>query len=143
MANQQIPPHLVVGCGLQYLGREHCKSLVDVFGMFETLVQTSIDKFIEAVLNCQEMDLELPGTRDKLQQSTNDFLSMSDASDTFCGFVGCIDGWLCCIQLPQDATNQTNFFSRQYKQYGLNVQAIYDAKLRFTYIGIMGCRSNQ
>ena len=49
--NQPILPHFVVGCGLRYLGGEHCKSLVDVFGMSETSVQTTIDKFIEAVKN--------------------------------------------------------------------------------------------
>ncbi len=70
-------PHLVVGCVLRYLGGEHCKSLVDVFGMSETSVQTSIDKFIEAVLQCQVMDLELPATRDKLQhQQTTSYQSL-------------------------------------------------------------------
>ncbi len=89
-------------------------------------------------MQCQEMDLKLPTTRDELQQSTNDFVSKSDAGDIFRGCVGCIDGWLCCIQLPWDATNQADFFSSYYKRYGLNVQAICDERLRFTYIGIMG-----
>ena len=62
----------------------------------------------------------------------------SDAGDMFHGCVGCIDGWLCCIQLPRDVTNQADFFSGHCKRYGLNVQAVCDAKLRFTYIGIRG-----
>ena len=136
--NQPILPQIVVGCGLRYLGGEHCKSLVDVFGMSETSVQTCIDKFIKAVLNCNELDLKLPATREELQQSANEFLVKSDAGDIFDGCVGCIDGWLCCIQLPRDATNQADFFSGHYKRYGLNVQAVCDAKLRFIYIGIIG-----
>ena len=109
--NEPIRPHIVVACGLRYLGGEHCKSLVDVFGMSETSVQASVDKFIEAVLNCKEMDLKLPVTSDELQQSTKDFLAKSDVGELFYGCVGCIDGWLCCIQLPKDATNQADFYS--------------------------------
>ena len=55
--NQPIVPHVVVGCGLRYLGGEHCKSLVDVFGISESSVQACIDKFIEAVLRCNELVL--------------------------------------------------------------------------------------
>ncbi len=99
--NLLVPPHLVAGCGLRYLGGEHYKSLGDVFGMSETSVQRSIDKFIEVALECPEMDLKVPAIRYELQQSTNDFTSKFDAGDIFRGCVGCIDGWLCCVQLPR------------------------------------------
>ncbi len=49
--NQPIPPHLVVRCGLRYRGEEHCKSLVEVFGMSETSVQTSIDNSLQQYCN--------------------------------------------------------------------------------------------
>ncbi len=81
----------------------------------------------------QHIQIVLPATRDKLQQSTTDLISKSDASDIIGGYVGCIDWWLWCIQLPGDATNH-------YKQCGLNVQVICDARLQFRYTSIMGTR---
>ena len=39
-------------------------------------------------------------------------------------------------ELKGDQVNQTDYFSRHYQAYGLNVQAMCDPDLLFTYIAV-------
>ena len=49
---------------------------------------------------------------------------------------GAQDGWLCCTDAPFDVDNIGDYFSGHYQRYGLNIQAICDANLRFIFVAI-------
>ena len=54
----------------------------------------------------------------------------------FYGCLSAIDGWLCTTEKPSDVLNPIEFCSGHYQRYGLNVQAMCDANLRFSYISV-------
>ncbi len=56
------------------------------------------------------------------------------------GCVGALDGWLCRIkvQLGKDTSSIASYFSGHYQCHRVNIQALCDARCRFTY---MSCQS--
>ena len=68
---------------------------------------------------------------------------LSGANHLFYGVVGAIDGWLACTEKPKGVLHPTDYFSGHYHRFGLNIQAIADANLRFIYFAVAGTgRSN-
>ena len=57
----------------------------------------------------------------------------SSAGNLYYGVVGAIDGWLACTNAPA-VLNTVDYFSGHYFRYGLNVQAVCDANLRFIFM---------
>jgi hypothetical protein len=49
-----------------------------------------------------------------------------------------LDGYFCKITKPRKVENTADYYSGHYSLYGINVQAMCDSRLRFTYLGILG-----
>jgi len=75
---------------------------------------------------------------DELIKLVEGFNSISTANGIFHGVVAALDGWLCTTLLPMNVINGGDFYSGHYKRYGINVQAVCDANLRFIYVCVAG-----
>ena len=142
--NIPIIPEVVLACGLRYLGGDRYTALMDIFGISLQSAKRCVNKFLDAIMESgsDELKVKLPTTPEELKQHADDWDELSGAFQLYYGTVGAIDGWLVCINKPplndpalkrQKMRNQTDYFSGHYQQYGLNIQAICDAKLRFIY----------
>lgn len=136
MGNEPIFPELVAAAGLRFLGGEFPKSLADIYGMSVASTDRVIRLFLKAVIMCDSLSLQIPVTKDELKKGAGDFTNISGAFGLYHGVIGAIDGWLCTTQQPGDVPNPADHFSGHYQRFGLNVQAICDANLRFLYVAI-------
>ena len=130
--NDPITPEMTVGAGLRYLGGEYIKSIADIYGMSKKSVERLVNNFLNAVCSNDELQIGLHSTELELAKCAADSDSLSSAYGIFEGTVGAIDGWLCCTETPS-VFGATDYFSGHYQRYGLNVQAMCDANLRFIY----------
>ena len=134
--NDPITPEMTVGAGLRFLGGEYVKSIADIYGMSDKSAERIINNFLEAVDSNESIGVHLPDTPAKLKECADAWDGLSSAFGVYHGAVGAIDGWLCCIEKPKRQSNPTDYFSGHYQRYGLNIQAVCDANLRFIYISI-------
>ena len=136
---EAISVELIVGMGLRFLGREHIKSLEDIFGVHKNHVRLLIlEKFFPAVDACPLLELHLPRNENELELVAAEFSEKSESNGLFNGCVGAIDGWLCttCQPIDPDITNKRSYYSGHYQKFGLNIQAVCDSWLRFLYFGV-------
>ena len=95
-----------------------------------------INNFLNAANNNFFFDINVPLTNDNLRKCAQGFDSISSAYGMYYGCVGALDGWLCCIEKPS-VSNATDYFSGHYQRFGINVQAMCDSNLKFTYLGVV------
>ena len=114
------------------------KSLSDIYHYSLDSGQRCVRKFVDAVLNCEKLAINLPTTEVQLLGLAQGFSNVSGAGGIFYGVIAAIDGWLCTIVKPRKVPNPGDFYSGLYKRYGLNVQAMCDANLRFIYVCVAG-----
>ena len=140
---------LVVACGLRYLAGEKIRSLESDFGISKSSTYVVRELFINAVLSCPDLDICFPSNLMELNATANGF-SRKSSEPIFCGCVGAIDGFFAPIEMPNVKDcfgNQKQCYSGHYRMYGLNVQAVVDSNLRFSYFSVSGpasmndCRS--
>ena len=136
--NPPILPELVVACGLRSLGGVKRTEVADIFGMSITSAHRILHKFLDTVSRSPQLAIKIPTTPEELKKCADDWNELSGAFGLYYGAVGAIDGWLACMNSPRvtDASNQTDFFSGHYQRYGLNIQAVCDANLRFIYFAV-------
>ncbi len=127
-----------MAAGLRYLGGETTKSVADIFGMSLDSSRRVIRKFCSAVNNNNSLRINLPKTQDELNRIAAEFSSISSTEGLYSGYIGALDGWLCCTQRPKGVSNPGDYFSGHYYRFGLNVQAVVDARMRFLYIAVAG-----
>jgi hypothetical protein len=135
--NEPIYHELIAGAGLRFLGGADKASLSEIFGISDSSTLRIIDMFLNAVIGCYALSMVVPVTHDALLLGAHDFNNISGCG-LFFGVVGAIDGWLCCTDRPSDVTNATDYYSGHYQRFGINVQAMCDANLRFIYVGTAG-----
>ena len=136
--NRPIEKPMVVGGGLRYLGGSKKSDVADVLGISDSSTDLLINRFIHSVLTCEALHIKTPSTPQELRTIANGFRNVSTAGDLFKGAVGAIDGWLVTIEKPSEVDNVADYHSGHYSCYGLNVIAICDSRLRFTYTSIAG-----
>ena len=133
-----IYPEMIVATGLRFFGGEKLKSLSDIYHYSLDSGRRVVRKFVDAVLNCEKLAINLPTTEVQLLGLAQGFSNVSGARGIFYGVIAAIDGWLCTIEKPRIVPNPGDFYSGLYKRYGLNVQAMCDANLRFIYVCVAG-----
>mmetsp|Transcript_2840 Transcript_2840/g.5176 ORF Transcript_2840/g.5176 Transcript_2840/m.5176 type:complete len:413 (-) Transcript_2840:41-1279(-) len=135
--NEPIYPELVCMVGVRFMGGELIKSLAGIGGMDPGSANRVLHKFLLAVDMCEHPDLALvlPTTEDAFAQVARKWSVRSDSFGLMDGFLGAIDGWLCCMEKPT-LMNAADYFSGHYQRFGLNVQAMCDANLLFMYVGV-------
>lgn len=135
-----IAKELVVAIGLRALSGSHTKDLVDIFHISRASVKRVARKFREAVLECDELSMDLPEGEEELEQVANHFTQKSTANGIYHGVIGAIDGFLAMRNVPHrsEVTNTADYYSGHKKIHALNVQAMVDSMLRFRYVCIAG-----
>jgi DDE superfamily endonuclease len=137
--NLPIEDHIYVSAGLRFLAGSMTADIATIYGMSEQSTDRIIDVFLDKVLACEALHIKIP-TADDLQRVANGFNRVSTAMGIFKGVVGAIDGWLVTINKPKESEvdNVGDYFSGHYQCYGLNVLAMCDSRLCFTYMSIAG-----
>ena len=137
--NEPITSRMIVAIGLRFMGGEKRKSLKDIFGTSTSSIDRAISIFLDSVDVSKHKDLStdlLPSSYDDLKKVSDEWSQRSSAYGIFHGCLGAIDGWLCATEKPADISNPVDFQSGHYQRFGLNVQAMCDANLRFSYISV-------
>jgi hypothetical protein len=137
--NSPITPTMITAVGVRYLGGEYNKSLRDIFKVSPSSIKRMISIFLVSVLECKQLEINLPKTINDIVGVATGFDSISTAvGQPFHGCVGALDGWLVKIQQPSKTgtVNDADYFSGHYSRYGLNVQAVLDAACNFQYIAV-------
>ena len=141
--NEPIFPEVNVAVGLRFLGRgDTHTSLADAYGMSDASAYRVIEMFLNAVdynESCRAMQVRLPRGIDELNELPQRWRDVSTCPISMLnGHIGAMDGWFPRTEMPGDQVNQTDYFSGHYQAYGLNVQAMCDPDLLFTYIAVAG-----
>jgi DDE superfamily endonuclease len=79
-----------------------------------------------------------PSTESQLGRNAAAFQGLATDHVIFKHLVGAIDGMLDRTIQPYGVPNPRSYFSGHYKCFGINLQAICDALLRFIFAGIGG-----
>ena len=93
--NGPITPKMVLYTGLRFMGGDMIKSLADVFGMCIESADCSVNIFLNAVDDCDHVDLStnlLPQTREDTILLADQWHSRSGASGSLYGHLYPIDG---------------------------------------------------
>jgi hypothetical protein len=135
--NDPISPEIICAAGIRFLGGEFHKSIADIYGISIKSAERIVELFFDAVLATPELEIRLPLTDDEIREGIDEWADHSTAGELLYGFIGAIDGWLCCTNMPSGVDNETDYFSGHYHRYGLNVQAVCDANLRFKYFTVV------
>jgi hypothetical protein len=134
-----VSAELIIHCLLRYLAGGSHHDIRVLAGIGKSTFFTCLHRAIDAVNKCNALALSFPQDAAGLKELALDFQSKS-SNGTLDGCVGALDGWLCRIKVPlgKDTSNIASYYSGHYQCHGVNIQAVCDARCRFTY---MSCRS--
>lgn len=122
-----------------YLAGEPYTALNDIANISNTSVYRLKNRFIRALLQTDTLKIKLPDNAEEWEKVRQGFENIS-SEKLFCGCIGAIDGFFAPIQQPrvQDANgNPMSFMSGHYGMFGLNCQAMCDARERFLFFGVV------
>ena len=141
-ANEPIFPELVLAMSLRWLAGGSYIDIKDKYGMSKSSVYRLRDMFLDAVIDCKALQIRFPTTEAEICDAARRFQSRS-SEEVMRGCIGAIDGILIKIKQPtlKETRNLCAFFSGHYQHMGLNVQAVVDSCLRFTFVCIAAPRS--
>ena len=134
-----IIPHLVVAIGVRYLAGDSYNALNDIANISTRSVYRLKHRFIWAISKCESLRIKLPDTATQWEQVRCGFENIS-SNGLFRGCVGAIDGFFAPIQQPRVADSNGNpmsFMSGHYGMFGLNCQAVCDAREKFLFFGVV------
>lgn len=139
-----ICPHHILGLTIRWLSGGSYHDIRDTGNFSAPTFFRLLKKGLYAVLNCKELEFQLPTTKEELDELAEGFKCKS-TEGIMAGCIGALDGLLLLIRTPtrNEASNVRQFFSGHYQRMGLNVQGLVDCHLRFIYAGILtGGRSS-
>ena len=131
-----IDKTLIVACGLRFLGGEQHKSLTDIYHTSESSVRRSVNRFLDAVLQCKDLAIELP-KEEELESLANGWAAKSTADGVLSGCLLALDGFL-SSRIKPSVSNDADYYTKHKNIYALNVQAACDHHLRFRYVCVCG-----
>jgi len=134
-----IIPHIVVAIGTRYLAGEPYTALNDIANVSTPSVYKLKNRFILALLQANALKIKLPDSAGEWENVRQGFQNVS-SENLFRGCIGSIDGFFAPIQQPRvkDAKgNPMSFMSGHYGMFGLNCQAVCDARERFLFFGVV------
>jgi len=138
LCDEPIYPEMVMAIGLRWLGGGSHHDLMDAYNLSKSSVYRSRDTFLDAVIACNALEIRFPQTPLELEDVRKRFAAKS-TNNVMRGCVGALDGLLARINQPSNAEcegNPRSYHSGHYNDYGLNVQAICDARLRFLFFAV-------
>ena len=134
-----VEPELIMAIGTRWLAGGSYIDIRHVYGCSAASVFRFRDMFMDAVLNCKELDIIFPETNEDLKSTELKFANKS-SEKIMIGCVGAIDGLfvkVCRPSMKECGYNPQAFFSGHYMAHGLNIQAICDSDRCFTFFGIV------
>jgi hypothetical protein len=136
-----IIPEVVMACGIRWLAGGSYSDIKNAYGLSRATFYRLRDLFIDAICDCKELDIKLPNLSDSndIDRIRRQFEEKS-LDGIMKGCVGAVDGMLQEIQQPSYQDSEGNpraYHSGHYNCPGLNVLAMCDARLRFTFFGIL------
>ncbi|CAM9710914.1 unnamed protein product, partial [Heterosigma akashiwo] len=136
---RQITPALKLAATIRWLAGGCYRDIRRVFGFSERSFYRHINSTIDAINALDDRDLNIHFPRDHGTQwrMAADFeWKSSHGVHKGCG--GCLDGLLVEIKQPsaRESDAPSKYFSGHYHKNGLNVQAMCDVFLKFTFAAI-------
>ncbi|CAJ1959471.1 unnamed protein product [Cylindrotheca closterium] len=136
-----IIPQVVMACGICWLAGGSPTDIKNAYGLTVSTVYRLRDLLLDAVCTTDELDIRLPDLSNpsEISKFRADFEKLS-SSGVCKGCVGVLDGMLQRIGNPSVACAEgqvRSYFSGHYNCPGLNVLAMCDAFLRFTFFGVL------
>jgi Transposase DDE domain. len=134
-----IAPEVVVAVGIRYLAGEPYTALNDICNIATSSVYKLRNRFIDAMLASEELKIKFPQSGEEWEKVRQGFENISSYK-LFGGCVGAVDGFFQPIIQPRvdDANgNPLAYMSGHYGMFGLNCQAVCDARERFLFFGVV------
>jgi hypothetical protein len=134
-----ILPEIVAAIGLRWLAGGNYIDIRHAYGCSVPSIFRLQDLFIDAVLECKDMDIVFPESPEEIRQAALKFQQKS-TDGIMRGCVGAIDGMLAVIKRPnlkECGFNPGAYFSGHYMTHGLNIQGVCDCDSRFIFFGVM------
>jgi len=139
--NGRVTPQVRLACALRYMAGGSPYDLLTSFGISHTEVFSSLWFVIDAINNLPEFSMHYPASHEKQKEIAQEFQTKSAAQFDCCA--GAIDGMLLWIHKPNkreckksDCASGKFLCGRKHK-YGLNLQAVCDARGRFLDMSIV------
>ena len=107
-------------------------------GVHDGEPMTSFWNVVDAIHQSSQLDIKFPSSHDEQELLAEEFKSKSDIGISHC--VGAIDGILMWIHMPTTSDCEelgigpSKFYCGRKKKYGLNMQAVCDARRRFLWV---------
>lgn len=132
-----ISPLIILHCTIRFLAGGSFLDIKDVINIGKSTFYACVHRGIKAINDLDELKLKFPSTELERTKMAAEFKNMS-TGNIIKGCIGAIDGMLCPIQAPssRETGNVRGYFSGHYFRFGLNVQAVCDPKLRFTFLAV-------
>ncbi len=137
------PPH-ILGLTICWLSGGSYHDIRDTGNFSAPTFFRLLKKGLYAILHCEELQFQLPTTKEELDELAEGF-KFKSTEGIMAGCVGALDGLLLLICTPtrKEASNVRQFYSGHYQRMGLNVQGLVNCHLRFINSGVLtGGRSS-
>ena len=143
--NGPITPSVRLACALRYFSGASLYDLMITFGIGHTDASNSIWFVVDAISDHPDFSMHFPTDHEEQHAVAAGFERVSAAGFNCC--VGAIDGILIWIHRPSEndcensKVSSGKFFCGRKHKFGLNCQAVCDARGRFLDISIVfpGC----
>lgn len=139
--NGRIPYSVRLACAIRYFAGGSVYDIECKYGVGHTDVYNSVWNVVDAVNMLQDFELSYPDDIEKQKKIAQDFKNISDAGIDCCA--GAVDGILIWIQRPSKKECEKNgcdpmkFMCGRKGKFGLNCQAVADARGRFLEMSIV------
>jgi len=138
--NGRIHPTIRLACAVRFFSGGDPLDIMTSYGISKTEVHSSVDYVIQAVNDCDGIQIRFPTDHAEQMKIAAGFKALSDADLDNC--VGPIDGMLVWTykqseeECKKSGVGSKKFFCGRKHKFGLNLQAICDHEKRFTYVSI-------
>ena len=138
--NGPIPLETKLAVALRYFAGGSVHDIKIAHGISKTVVYNSVWEVVNAVTDCESLEMEYPSCHDEQRRIAKEFENRSMAGFSNCG--GCIDGMLLCTEKPTNIecarvqVDSGKFYCGRKGKYGLNMQAVCDARRRFLDVSL-------
>ena len=135
-----ITVEMIAATGMRFLAGGGSKNDIrHIFGMSTTECHKCVHCFMNAVLICPLLKIQMPRTQEEWEMIRTGFLKKSSRK-LLPGTVGAVDGFFQPTKAPSVA-NVRAYYSGHYESFGLNCQGACDSDLRFLFFGVVAAGS--
>ena len=131
---------MVLACALRKFAGASSYDLATTFGVSVTVINYSMNWVIDAVNRCKQLQIRFPEEHAEQKKIAEEFKNKSTADISNC--VGALDGLLIWIEKPSEkectrvGVGSKKFYCGRKAKFGLNLQALCDARRKFTFVSL-------